>query len=86
MLVCLRSTLNAQSISDTHVSFFPIFLPGVFLLGFDRYLGILASKPTLRDVIAFPKMSSGKEAMTDAPSEVSTERLDEYFLNVKPVE
>ncbi|XP_065179740.1 aspartate--tRNA ligase, mitochondrial-like [Sycon ciliatum] len=55
---------------------------GGIALGFDRYLSTLASRPSIRDVIAFPKTSSGIDAMTNAPSALTSHELDEYFLKV----
>jgi aspartyl-tRNA synthetase len=38
---------------------------------------------SIRDVIAFPKTSSGMSLMDDAPSEVDQRQLDELHIRVK---
>lgn len=37
---------------------------------------LLSGRENIRDVIAFPKTSSGQELLTGAPSEPSAEQLD----------
>ena len=41
---------------------------GGFAFGFDRLLAVLLGKDTVRDVIPFPKLSSGRDPLTGAPS------------------
>jgi len=43
---------------------------------------ILAGCESIRDVIAFPKTSSGGDLMTEAPSEVTSRQLKEVHLRV----
>jgi aspartyl-tRNA synthetase len=50
---------------------------GGFALGLDRFLALLADEPNIREVVAFPKASSGSELMTGAPTEVPHEQLRE---------
>jgi len=60
---------------------------GGFALGLDRFLALLAGVPNIREVVAFPKASSGSEPMTGAPTEVSDEQLRELGIRtVRPGE
>ncbi|MGB0925454.1 MAG: amino acid--tRNA ligase-related protein [Minisyncoccia bacterium] len=53
--------------------------------GFDRLMMILQNEKTIREVIAFPKNGEGRDPMTDAPSGISNEQLDELYLNLVQV-
>ena len=50
---------------------------GGFALGLDRVCMLLAGSDSIREVMAFPKTSSGSDLMSDAPSEVSARQLKE---------
>ncbi|HPE67981.1 MAG TPA: aspartate--tRNA ligase [Thermotogota bacterium] len=52
-------------------------------LGLDRLVALMAGEEGIRDVIAFPKTTSGSCLMTDAPSSVNPEQLDKLFLQPK---
>ncbi len=41
---------------------------GGFALGLDRFIALLAGEPNIREVTAFPKVSSGSDPLTGAPS------------------
>ena len=56
---------------------------GGIALGFDRMMMFLLKTNSIRDVIAFPKTQKAGCLMTDAPSAVDTEQLDELHVRVK---
>ena len=55
---------------------------GGFALGLDRVCMLLAGADSIREVMAFPKTSSGSDLMSDAPSEVSPKQLKEVSLRL----
>jgi aspartyl-tRNA synthetase len=50
---------------------------GGIALGLDRVVAILAGRDSIRDVIAFPKTSSGGDPLTGAPAPVDARQLRE---------
>lgn len=55
---------------------------GGFALGLDRVCMLIAGADSIREVMAFPKTSSGSDMMSDAPSEVSAKQLKEVSLRL----
>ncbi|MFJ3386519.1 aspartate--tRNA ligase [Lysinibacillus sp. NPDC086135] len=56
---------------------------GGLAFGLDRFVMLLAGRTNLRDTIAFPKTASASCLLTNAPSEVSPEQLNELNLAIK---
>ena len=55
---------------------------GGFALGLDRVCMLLAGADSIREVMAFPKTSSGSDLMSAAPSEVGSRQLKEVSLRL----
>jgi aspartyl-tRNA synthetase len=55
---------------------------GGFALGLDRFIALLAAEPNIREIIAFPKVSSGADPLTGAPAPVPAEQLEELGIRV----
>ncbi len=53
---------------------------GGIAIGLDRAVMLFAKAKSLRDVIAFPKVASGSDLMTDSPSAVAPEQLAELKI------
>jgi len=56
---------------------------GGIAFGFDRLAMLFAGEDSIREVIAFPKTSSGTSLMDDSPSNVSDDQLKELHIRLK---
>lgn len=56
---------------------------GGIAFGFDRLCALFGGSETIRDYIAFPKNTSGRDVMIDSPSPVSEEQLNDLGLKLK---
>jgi aspartyl-tRNA synthetase len=53
---------------------------GGFAMGIDRFVARMAGEPDLRQVIAFPKVSSGGDPLTGAPTPMPAGVLKELGI------
>jgi aspartyl-tRNA synthetase len=55
---------------------------GGFAMGADRFVALMAGEPDIRQVTAFPKVSSGSDPLTGAPTPMPAEVLAELGIEV----
>jgi aspartyl-tRNA synthetase len=55
---------------------------GGFAMGLDRFVMLMAGEPNIREVIAFPKVSSGSDPLTGAPAPVPDAQLRELGIRL----
>ena len=58
---------------------------GGIAFGFDRLCALFGGQDSIRDFIAFPKNTSGRDVMIDSPSKIDADQLKDLYLQiVKP--
>ena len=55
---------------------------GGIAFGFDRICALFGGSDSIRDYIAFPKNTSGRDVMIDSPSKISPEQLKELSIDL----
>lgn len=50
--------------------------------GIDRIIAVLANEPNIREVMAFPKTSDGRDLMMGAPSELPKLQIDDAHISI----
>lgn len=58
---------------------------GGIAFGFDRLTAILGGDEVIRDYIAFPKNTAGRDMMTKAPGAIAQHQLDELNIQLKEI-
>ena len=53
---------------------------GGFAMGIERFVALMAGEPDIRQVIAFPKVSSGSDPLTGAPTPMPNDVLRELGI------
>jgi aspartyl-tRNA synthetase len=55
---------------------------GGFAMGIERFVALMADEPNIRQVVAFPKVSSGSDPLTGAPAPAGSQQLRDLGLEL----
>ena len=80
------TTESAQSQFGHLIDAFKYGAPphGGMAFGLDRLVMLMTGSDSIRDVIAFPKVASSAEPMTNSPGKVSDKQLQELGISILP--
>jgi aspartyl-tRNA synthetase len=56
---------------------------GGFAMGIERFVALMADEPNIREIIGFPKVASGSDPLTGAPTPMPDATLQELGLQLK---
>jgi aspartyl-tRNA synthetase len=59
---------------------------GGFAMGLERFVALMAGEPDIRQIVAFPKVSSGADPLTGAPTPMPAAVLRELGIEALPTE
>jgi aspartyl-tRNA synthetase len=57
---------------------------GGFAMGIERFVALLADEPNIREIVGFPKVASGADPLTGAPTPMPDKILRELGLQLRP--
>jgi aspartyl-tRNA synthetase len=55
-------------------------------MGLERFVALMAGEPDIRQIVAFPKVSSGADPLTGAPTPMPAAVLRELGIEALPTE
>jgi aspartyl-tRNA synthetase len=55
-------------------------------MGLERFVALMAGEPDIRQIVAFPKVSSGSDPLTGAPTPMPQAVLRELGIEALPQE
>jgi aspartyl-tRNA synthetase len=59
---------------------------GGFALGIERFIALMAGESNIREIVAFPKTSTGSDPLTGAPTELPEETLGELGIKALKID
>ncbi len=59
---------------------------GGFAMGLERFVALMAGEPDIRQIVAFPKVSSGADPLTGAPTPMPGNVLRELGIEALPID